>query len=554
MSRTVTEDDRASRAATDAGLEASTRLMTVLVALSRASGLVRMLVALAVLGTSSALSNVYQSGNSVPTLLFELLAAGALSATLVPEFRRRRSATDPTGAARLASGVLVWGGLVVGVVVVAAVALRGPLSALLLGGLPPGAERSDAEALLQLFLLVFLPQVLAYLANAVAVAYLQAAHRFGAMVVCPLVNNVVLIVTFLVFRALRDGAPPSLGLTGAQVAVLAGGTTLGVVAMCAVPAVDAWRHGLRPVAPLPLRSPELRVVVTDGWWAAVFLASTQVVLLVALPLTNAVAGNTLVWTVAWQVFLLPFAVLAVPVITSRFPALAAAHDEHRADRFRETLVGGVRSIVATGTLAGALMWATAAPVGRLLAVGASRGAAPELTGALRSLAPAVVAFGLVHLLARTMYAVGDTRAPAAAAVVAAVVTVGGMFLLSAALPLDQRLRAIGWSLVAGQTVALVVLGRVVVRRTGVRGTTEGPPVGRTVLRRVVAAGAAGAAAWGVVLTTAGLGGAVGAAVGALAGAAVGLVAFVAVDSALGGPGPRRTLTSLGAAERLVTGA
>lgn len=549
MIRAVDDSDRVTRASSDAGLEASTRLMTVLVSLSRGSGLVRMLVALAVLGTSSSLSNVYQSGNTVPTLLFELLAAGALSATLVPEFRRRAAASDRNGAARLASGVLVWGGLAVGAVVLVAVVLRGPLSALLLGGLPPGAERADAEALLQLFLLVFLPQVVAYLANAVAVAYLQAAHRFGAMVVCPLVNNLVLIATFLVFRVLRDGAAPSLALTGAQVAVLAGGTTLGVVAMCAVPAVDAWRHGLRPVAPLPLRAPELRSVVTDGWWAAVFLASTQVVLLVALPLTNAVAGNTLVWTVAWQVFLLPFAVLAVPVITSRFPALAAAHDDGRAERFHDTLAGGVRSVVATGALAGALMWATAGPVGRLLAVGASRAAAPTLTGALRSLAPAVVAFGLVHLLARTMYAVRDTRSPAMAAVLAAVVTVGGMYLLADALPVADRLRAIGWSLVAGQFVALAVLGRFVARRTDVALVAGAGRLGRDVGRRLVGALVAGAAAWGVVLAVGGLRGAVGAAVCAVAAAAVGLLVFVAVDSVLGGPGPRRTVVSLGAAER-----
>ena len=195
------------------------------------------------------------------------------------------------------------------------------------------------------------------------------------------------------------------------------------------------------------------------------------------------------------------------------------------------------------------MWATAGPVGRLLAVGASRASAPTLTGALRSLAPAVVAFGLVHLLARTMYALRDTRSPAMAAVLAAGVTVGGMYVLAGVLPEADRLRGIGWSLVAGQVVAMVALGGVVRRRTSSFGGTPVRHLGRDAARRVAAALLAGATAWGVVIALSGVRGSAGAAVAAIVGAAVGIVVFVGADTLLGGPGPRRTLTSLGAAER-----
>ena len=54
-------------------------------ALSRSFGGLRMVVIAAVLGTTY-LGNTFQAANSVSNVLFELLAAGALSAVLVPTF------------------------------------------------------------------------------------------------------------------------------------------------------------------------------------------------------------------------------------------------------------------------------------------------------------------------------------------------------------------------------------------------------------------------------------------------------------------------------------
>ena len=54
-------------------------------AVSRAFGGLRVLVIGAVLGTTY-LGNAFQGSNQFSTVLFELLAAGALSAVLVPTF------------------------------------------------------------------------------------------------------------------------------------------------------------------------------------------------------------------------------------------------------------------------------------------------------------------------------------------------------------------------------------------------------------------------------------------------------------------------------------
>ena len=60
-------------------LARSTVMVTVLTAVSRLTGLVRVVVVAAVIGDTY-LGNTYQSTNTVPNILFELMAAGTLTA------------------------------------------------------------------------------------------------------------------------------------------------------------------------------------------------------------------------------------------------------------------------------------------------------------------------------------------------------------------------------------------------------------------------------------------------------------------------------------------
>ena len=89
--------------------------MGVATAASRAIGFSRILVVAAVLGTTY-LGNTYQSSNAVSNVLFELLAAGALSAVLVPTFVTHLDRGDQAEAERLAGRLLGIALLVLGAV------------------------------------------------------------------------------------------------------------------------------------------------------------------------------------------------------------------------------------------------------------------------------------------------------------------------------------------------------------------------------------------------------------------------------------------------------
>ena len=92
----VVASDRPTRAAAR---------MSVATLASRGVGFVKVWVIAAVLGATY-LGNTYQASSSVSNVLFELIAAGALSAVLVPTFVDLFRADDDAEAERLASGVL----------------------------------------------------------------------------------------------------------------------------------------------------------------------------------------------------------------------------------------------------------------------------------------------------------------------------------------------------------------------------------------------------------------------------------------------------------------
>jgi len=89
--------------------------MGVATAASRTVGFVRVLVVAAILGTTY-LGNAYQSSNSVSNVLFELVAAGALSAVLVPTFVELLDRGDVARMERLAGRLLGLALLLLGVI------------------------------------------------------------------------------------------------------------------------------------------------------------------------------------------------------------------------------------------------------------------------------------------------------------------------------------------------------------------------------------------------------------------------------------------------------
>lgn len=442
-------------------------------ALSRAFGGLRMVVIAAVLGTTY-LGNAFQASNSVSNVLFELLAAGALSAVLVPTFVALLERGDQRRAEEVAGGVL---GLAL--VALLAVTLAGVLAApaiarLLTSGVADPVAAAEQRELTTYLLRFFVPQVLLYAVGAVTTAVLHARGRFALTAMAPIGNTVVLVIAMVVFRQMA-GEGPGLDLSSGERLTLALGGTFGVAAFVGVPAVGLRASGFRlRLAPRrAVRDPEVRQLLRLSGWAAIQHAGAGILLAAALVSAGGVAGGVVAYQLATVVFLAPYGILSQPIHTAVLPRLAA--DVAAGDA--EGLHGSLRwaadaMVVATLPVAVALA-ALARPVMEVLAFGeASRGDGPALLGAaLAGLAVGVPFYGAFFLLTRAAYALGDSRTPAMASIASAAIGAGVM-LAATATDGALRLALVGGAHSLAYLVGAAWLGLSLRARTGTLLTTR----------------------------------------------------------------------------------
>jgi putative peptidoglycan lipid II flippase len=458
--------------------------MSGLTAAARVTGFGRVLVVTAVLGTTY-LGNTYQAANGVPNVIFELFAAGALHAVLVPTLVGALDAGGRREAERLAGGVLgmVLAGLAV--VTVVGMALSPLVMRVLTSGVEDASVRDAQIELGTVLLLVFLPQVLLYGVGLVATGALHADSGFAAPAAAPMANNVVVVAAYGVFWWLhRDAGPwPEDPLTAVEVAVLAGGTTLGVVALTLVPLASLRRRSFRLRPRWLPRDPAVRRLGRHGGWATGQVVAVQGLLIVVLVLANAVAGGVVAFQFGTTYSLLPVALVAIPVTTAVFPTLSR---QRHASPFGAVLSRATVAAVALLAPAVAALVALAWPLCRVTAFGQAADAGlGSLATAVAWLAPSALGYGLVLLFTRALYARGDARSPTV--VVGAVVALAALpMVVWSPADIEERMAVLGGLQSAAFLVAALLLALVVRRIVPPheRGVLGG--VGRPVAAAVVA--------------------------------------------------------------------
>jgi putative peptidoglycan lipid II flippase len=443
---------------------------------SRAVGAVRVAVLSRTLGTSC-VGDVYTAVNAVPNVVFEVVAGGALAALVVPVLAGPVAAGDRATASRTASALLTWTVAALVPVTLAGL-LAAPLLVRLLLGDDPACDRA-VEAGTRM-LVVLLPQVVLYGVAVVATGIVQAHRRFLGPALAPLLSSLVVMSAYLLHAA--DGGTGRLTeLSRRQELVLSGGTTLGVAVLAVAVLVPLRACGLalRPTWSFPPGVAARARALAAGGVAG--LAAQQLSLVVALRLAaGGQEGSVVVLTLATALVLVPWAVLAVPVATSVFPALSAAVDDE--EGFSRLLAGAVRSVLLAMAGAAAVL-VVAAPAGAEVLVLGAPGAArsADLAAACAAFAPGLLGSGLLALLVRACYARGRTRTAAGATVAAWLTVAATDVALVAGLPDVDRVVLLG----VGHSVGMTAGGALLV--VALRGSAL-PDV-----RRSSAAAAAGAA-------------------------------------------------------------
>ncbi len=451
----MTDAARTSRAAVGMG---------AIAALSRAVGFVRVLVVAAVLGTTY-LGNAFQAANSVSNVLFELLAAGALSAVLVPSFVDLLDAGDQRGAEEVAGGVLG-----VAVVGLGAVAVIGVLAAPLLArGLTlgvPAAVAAEQRELVTFLLRFFVPQVVLYAAGTIATAVLYARRRFAITAAAPMGNTVVMVVCLLLFRA-AAGSTPGLQLSSGQRWLLVVAGSGGVVAFVSSLLVACRASGFRLSPRLPRGDDRVRGVLRHSGWGVVLHTGAGVLLGGAIVLGSAVEGGVIAYQVAWVFFLAPYAILAQPIHTAILPELVAEAKHTDLAAFRASVRWSLERMSMLALPVAAAMVALALPAMRVVSFGEVGPEGPSLlAAALATLGLGLLPYGAFLLLARAYYALGDSRTPGVVSVAVALAGVTVMAAGAASTHGAARVAMLGAGHSVAQLLGAVWLSRGLARRIG----------------------------------------------------------------------------------------
>jgi putative peptidoglycan lipid II flippase len=379
--------------------------------MSRITGLLR-IVALAYALGIGGLSDAYNLANNTPNIVYDLVAGGILSATLVPVFVSEMTTGDPEEADSAISAVVTMAGavLLVGTIVLIAIA---PLVIALYSfhSTTPNIalERSEATTLLRWFA----PQVALYGICTLAGAILNARRIFAPPMFVPILNNLVCIVILAavaVFFPHPDLA--SVRSHSALIVLLGLGTTVGVLAQALALVVAVRRSGARLHLRWDPRHPALRQVVGLSGWTFGFVVANQIAYFIMLALATHIArGAVSAFTYAFAFFQLPYGVIAVSVMSAAQPELAEAWIHSDAARFRRRFTHALGAMMAVVAPAAAGLLALASPlVALVLGHGTADPAATRSTGhALAMLALGLPGFCGFLLTTRAFQALKDTK-------------------------------------------------------------------------------------------------------------------------------------------------
>jgi putative peptidoglycan lipid II flippase len=276
----------------------------------------------------------------------------------------------------------------------------------------------------------------------------------------------VIIGCTLAFRALA-GPDPTFALTAAEKTLLAVAGTGGVLAFVGILVVAARRAGFSLRPRWYRDDPALTRLSKLAVWGILLHSGAAMLLGASIVAGNGVAGGVVAYQVAFVFFLAPYAVLAQPIQATILPEMAIHIDSDDLDGFaRSTRWALDRTALLVVPVSLGLV-AIALPMMHLVAFGSASKTGPGLLAAgLASLAIGLYPYSAFLLLARSWYALGDSRTPALVAIGSAlfgvvVMVVGSQFTHGSA-----RVAILGFGHSAAYLVGAVVLGVGCARRTG----------------------------------------------------------------------------------------
>jgi putative peptidoglycan lipid II flippase len=463
--------------------------MAVATLVSRITGLLRTVVLAAALGVGL-VNDAYNTANTLPNIVYELLLGGVLTSVVVPLLVHAQERHDDGGVA-YAQRLMTLA--TAGLVVVTGIAI---LAAPLLTALYGISDNPEQVRLANWLARILLVEVVFYGLGALAQAVLNSRGVFGPPAWAPVLNNLVVIATGGLFIAASGpGELTEVTITSGQVWLLGIGTTLGIAVQALVLLPLLGRAGV-PLRPRwGLRETGLREAGTLGLWVIGYVAVSQIGVVVATRIANAAGREgglgSSAFAIASLLFQMPYGIIGVALLTALVPRMSRAAARSDVDGVVRDLSLGTR-LSALGLLPVSAALVVLGP--SLAAVVFARGNTSFAEAEGIGTALAIGAFGLLPMAVtllqlRVFYAMKDARTPTLIQVGMVAVRVPLLLLVPALVEPDDVVA--GLMLVTSVTyVAGWVIGDLALRRRlgGLQSRATFGPVLRMAVVAVVAGG------------------------------------------------------------------
>jgi putative peptidoglycan lipid II flippase len=440
---------------------------------SRVTGLIRTVALGAAIGAAT-VGNAYNLSNTLPNMVYELLLGGVLSSVVVPLLMKARTQDNDRGEAytqRLLSLATIF---------LAGATVLAVLVAPLLTQLVASHSHPADKHLITTLSYLILPEIFFYGIAALLAGVLNTRGHFMAPMWSPILNNLVVIATALVFWVMPG--PKTLDattITTPQVLVLGIGTTLGIVVQASglIPALRRvqfrwkWRFDFGQLG--------LRQIGRTSAWMLTYVIMTQIGLTVILKLSQSAASRSslthpapgpAIFNNAFLIFMMAHGIVAVSILTALMPRLARAAAEGRFSDMGHNLTMGTRLSAVI------LIPVTAAYIvlGRPLAValfqwGHYTHAEAMQTGTVIAVAAiGLVPYAITQMQLFAFYAMPDTKTPALVNMPVVAVRIALDVILYFALPLALVDAGLMLGNAISYVIAAIIGYQLLRRRIGLR--------------------------------------------------------------------------------------
>ncbi|MFI6084498.1 murein biosynthesis integral membrane protein MurJ [Streptomyces sp. NPDC051217] len=472
------------------GLLKSSAVMAAGTLVSRLTGFVRSALIVAALGAAT-LGDTFQLAITLPTMIYILTIGGGLNSVFVPQLIRAMKDDEDGGEAyanRLLTLVVVILGSLTALSVFAAPLLVRLMSVSI-------ADNPAANDVAVTFVRYCLITIFFMGVHVVMGQILNARGRFGAMMWTPVLNNIIIIATLVMFIWVYGTAEDS-GMTVASIPpeaerLLGVGVVLGltVQALAMIPYLREtgfrirlrfdWRgHGLGKAAKL-------------AKWTVLFVLANQAGVLVVSQLSTAAGVDSgtqgagyIAYSNAQLIWGMPQAIITVSVMAALLPRLSRSAHDGDTGAVRDDISQGLRnSAVAIVPVAFSFV-ALGIPMCTLIFGSSGIESARSMGYMLMAFGLGLIPFSVQYVVLRAFYAYEDTRTPFYNTVIVAAVNAAASAVCFFVLPSRWAVVGMAASYGLAYAVGVGIAWRRLKKRLG--GDLDGSRVLRTYARLCLA--------------------------------------------------------------------